>query len=75
MDNYNYPIGSDTSYAPWNDKVKEHKKYISLTISFPMIFEGDLSYHEINDRVESIIDNWDIDVNYIIDDLTIIDDD
>lgn len=41
MDNYNYPIGSDTEDAPWNDKLSEIYDWI-----------GDWDYDEEPDPLD-----------------------
>lgn len=35
MDNYNYPIGTDNSYAPWNQKDNPEKE-IEVTVSITL---------------------------------------
>ena len=35
MNNYDYPVGSDTSDAPWNQPLDvKHKRFVSVTISY-----------------------------------------
>ena len=35
MDNNNYPIGSDTSEAPWNEPLNVgHRRFVSVTMSY-----------------------------------------
>lgn len=35
MNNYDYPLGSDTPDAPWNAPLNvKHKRFVSVTISY-----------------------------------------
>lgn len=35
MDNYNYPEGSDTSDAPWNQPLDiKYQRFVSVTLSY-----------------------------------------
>ena len=35
MNNYDYPLGSDTPNAPWNQSLDvKHKRFVSVTISY-----------------------------------------
>ncbi len=35
MNNYDYPLGSDTSDAPWNQPLNvRHKRFVSVTMSY-----------------------------------------
>lgn len=48
MDNHNYPEGSDTSGAPWNEPQDvSHKRFVSVTIS----------YYDTVDAPEGVIDS------------------
>lgn len=35
MNNYDYPLGSDTPNAPWNQSLDvKHRRFVSVTISY-----------------------------------------
>ena len=56
MNNYDYPLGADTSSAPWNETDKEPKKVkvtISLVLSKTMDIEVD-DYNVVEDENNSV---------------------
>jgi hypothetical protein len=48
-DNYNYPIGSDTSNAPWNQESQEYKRIkVTVSITLSKYLEIDVNDYTIN---------------------------
>jgi len=63
MDNYNYPMGSDTPDAPWNQKDPETSNAITAKGDFKVISKTSSEYLIVNEKTKQLLytlnDVWD----------------
>lgn len=76
MNNYDYPVGADNDYAPWNEKMITKSVTVSMTISKTVTIECDsklnLCPYELKRLVEEQVTlPTDNDSSWYIDDFVV----
>lgn len=57
MNNYDYPEGSDTIYAPWNEiKYEEKEIEVEVTITLTRVFKIKVDDYKVLDRKRDELD-------------------
>ena len=75
-DNYDYPIGADNKSAPWNEEIVEYKRYVSVSLSFPITIDGprDMPDEYIEEIIKDKIYHNFIPEEYDINEISVIND-
>jgi len=76
MNNYDYPIGSDTSNAPWNQPPDvKYKRFVSATISYydEVELPPDAKEEQIKEALEEKVKRQDFPKKVDFDEIVILD--
>ena len=77
MNNYDYPLGSDTPDAPWNQPLDvKHKRFVSVTISYydEVELPPDAEEKQIEEVLRQKVSDGNFPKNFDIDELVILKD-
>ena len=77
MNNYDYPVGSDTPDAPWNQPLDvKHKRFVSVTISYydEVELPPDAEEKQIEEVLRQKVSDGNFPKNFDIDELVILKD-
>lgn len=76
MNNYDYPVGADSSSAPWNEEIIPHKRFVSMSISFEYTVEGprDMPEEYIEELIKENLYHTSIPEGFNIDEITVVND-
>ena len=75
MNNYDYPLGSDTPNAPWNQSLDvKHKRFVSVTISYydEVELPPDAEEEQINEAFEEKVRQQDFPKKVDFDEIVIL---
>lgn len=76
MNNYDYPLGSDTPDAPWNQPFDvKHKRFVSVTISYydEVELPPDAEEEQIKEALEEKVRRQDFPKKVDFDEIVILD--